>query len=189
VTDGPASSPQVSPAAWLDALASRTPAPSGGAAAAVTLAAAGSLAAMVASYSVGSLEDAGALLEAAERLRRRALELAAEDQSAYAAVLSLPAGPPRTAAYLEAARVPLRMVELAAELAPILAELATRGKQALRGDALSGFRLLEGAAAAAAGLVRIDVEALPPEERGSLLGSLERTQDSLRAAAEGLRGR
>ena len=144
---------------------------------------------MVASFSVETLEGAKELRARADVLRRRAVELAAEDERAYGAVLALKSGGDSTAALGEAARVPLRMVELAAELAPVLAELATGGKTALQGDALSGFRLLEGAASAAAGLVRIDTEGLPATEREQILRELGAAREEIRRASLLVAGR
>ncbi len=137
---------------------------------------AGSLALMVARFSAGQVNDAEALAATAERLRDAALELAAEDGMVYGRLLALEREGSEgelEAARLAVARVPLAMVEIAAELAPLLARLCVHGKVALRGDALSGLRLLQGAAAAAAGLVRIDAQQLASPHRAELLGELE----------------
>jgi formiminotetrahydrofolate cyclodeaminase len=186
---------------WLGRLAAATASPSGGAAAAVTLSMAGSLAAMVAGFSTAQMADAGALRETAERLRRRAVDLAGADDQAFRELLEqrrrvagegVAAGEPAAeagepaaeageppaeagesaSALVEVVRVPLRMLELAAELAPVLVRLATEGKIALRGDAVTGLHLLEGAAGAAADLVRLNASELGQSRREEMLAAL-----------------
>lgn len=167
---------------WLDELARPSPAPGAGSAAAVVLAIAGSLAAMVASLSAGTLAGADELRASAELVRRRAFVLAAEDERAFAGVLALRPETDRTGALRDAATVPLRMVELSAELAPVLSRLVHAGKVALRGEALAGWRLLEAAATAASDLVRIDAAQLPPVDgdalRGALVAARSRIEDA-----------
>src|SRR4051794_13869578 len=73
-------------ASFLDALAARRPAPSGGAAAALTVASAAALAAMAARFA-RSAELTG-LAEPADELRARLLQLGDADAAAYAEVLA-----------------------------------------------------------------------------------------------------
>jgi formiminotetrahydrofolate cyclodeaminase len=76
---------------WLSALASRTPAPGGGAAAALGAATAAALVGMVANYTTGERfldrsEEMEAITEEAARLRSQALDLAAADAAAFGKV-------------------------------------------------------------------------------------------------------
>jgi formiminotetrahydrofolate cyclodeaminase len=134
---------------------------------------AGSLAAMVASSSAGGPSVADGLEASAELLRRRAFALAAEDERVFAGVLASRKADDRVAVLREAANVPLRMVELSAELAPVLGELVSSGKKVLRGEALAGWRLLEAAAGAAGDLVCINAEELPRDEQEALRRALD----------------
>ncbi|WP_053057993.1 cyclodeaminase/cyclohydrolase family protein [Rubrobacter aplysinae] len=151
---------------FLDSVASDSPAPGGGGAAAVTASLAAGLVCMSARLSEKHVEDAGELAGRAEGLRGQALPLARADGEAYGRVLAalrLPAGEPgrREAldlAFGEAADVPLRVAELARETAEIAARLAEEGNPNLRGDALTALYLSEAAARSAAELVRLNVE-------------------------------
>src|SRR4051812_6709489 len=87
---------------FLSAVAARTPAPGGGAAAGVTCALAAALAAMAARFA-GADPDA----ERADGLRAQALALADADAAAFAPVLAIlrePAGAPGRADRLRAAQ-------------------------------------------------------------------------------------
>jgi formiminotetrahydrofolate cyclodeaminase len=161
----------------LEAVAARTPAPGGGAAAGVACALAAALAAMGARFAE---RDADA--ERADALRERALALAEGDAAAFAPVLAalkLPREDPRRperlrAAQGAAAEVPLAIAEAAAEVAELARRVAAEGRPWLTGDALTGADLAGAAARAAARLVTIDLEGAPDDPR------LERA----RAAAE-----
>jgi formiminotetrahydrofolate cyclodeaminase len=77
--------------AWLDALADRTPAPGGGAVAALCAASSAALLEMVANYTTGGKwadreERMKAVLAEAGQLRARAVQLAADDAEAFGAV-------------------------------------------------------------------------------------------------------
>lgn len=69
------------------------------------------------------------------------------------------------AALARAADVPMRVVELAAPLAELAAELAGSGNRSLRGDAATAALLTHAAASSAALLVRIDVAGAPADVR------------------------
>lgn len=169
-------------ASFLDALAARRPAPSGGAAAALTLASAAALAAMAARFA-RSAELTG-LAGPADELRARLLQLADADAAAYAEVLAaerelaefarecarVSAGderaPPgereqavqRKAAALRAAtEVPLEMARVGVETAELAARLVASGNPNLAGDARVAVLLAAAGVRAAAELVGINV--------------------------------
>jgi formiminotetrahydrofolate cyclodeaminase len=153
---------------FLGAVADRTPAPGGGAGAAVGCALAAALAEMAARFA--ALDDAAAQ---AAGLRARALTLADEDLTAYLPVLAAlrrPADDPGRAAALgaassAAAEVPLAIAEAAGEVAALARDVAAAGKPGLRGDALAGADIAAGAARAAARLVEINLADTPDDPR------------------------
>lgn len=149
---------------FLEAVAAPGPAPGGGAAAAVSVSLAAALAAMAARLSDEQLYDADTLAERADRLRERALRLAADDSAAYEALLAarrMPDGAEGEEAVQRAteraADVPLEISEAAREAAGLAAELAGEGNPNLRGDAVTAAYLAEGAAHSAAELVSLNV--------------------------------
>jgi formiminotetrahydrofolate cyclodeaminase len=152
----------------LDRFAARTPAPGGGAGAALTCALAAALAEMAARFAGREAEAARA-----GALRLRALELADADAAGYAPVLEamrLPReSPMRTArlhaALSSAADVPLAVAEAAAEVAALARSLAGSGSPHLAGDALTGAELADAAARAAARLVLINLDDMPDDPR------------------------
>jgi formiminotetrahydrofolate cyclodeaminase len=158
----------MTPEAFLAAVAERTPAPGGGAAAGVACALGAALAEMAAGFA--GLEEAAARAAA---LRAEGLALAQADHSAYAPVLEAlrrPADEPGRAEALAAAQsaaadVPLAIAEAAAAAAALARELAAAGKPGLRGDALAGADLAAGAARAAARLVEINLAGRPDDAR------------------------
>ena len=117
---------------FLEATATSKPAPGGGGAAAVSVALAAALAGMSARLSGDYLAEAPDLADRADRLRERALSLAAEDAEAYGSLLAarrLSPGPERDEAVRRATEhatdVPLRIAETAREAAAISARLPT----------------------------------------------------------------
>ena len=154
--------------AFLDAVAERTPAPGGGAGAAVGCALGAALVEMAARFA-----GLDAVVARAGELRARALALRDEDLVAYAPVLealALPGDDPARAGRLRdassaAAEPPLAIAEAAAEVAELGRTVAAEGRPALRGDALAGADLAAGAARAAARLVEINVPGDPRVER------------------------
>jgi len=154
---------------FLDQVASKEPAPGGGAAAAVTVAMAAGLVAMAARFAVDHLADATDVVSCAEMLRRRVTPLAQADADAYRDYLAatrLPREPKPEArrrqiraALSRAAEVPLTVTEIAADVADLAAVLATRGNPNLRGDAVTAALLAEAGARSAACLVESNVGA------------------------------
>jgi len=125
--------------AWLDELGSSAPAPGGGAAGALSAAMAAGLVEMVGNLSVGKGQDDAALGETVQRaaaLRRRAAELADEDAEVFTAVMAaykLPRGDDAEkaarrsaidAALIGAARVPLEVATVAAEVVRLCTGIA-----------------------------------------------------------------
>jgi methenyltetrahydrofolate cyclohydrolase len=152
-------------AGFLDRLAARTPAPGGGSVAAVTCAMAAGLVEMAAAFDgTGMLDPVGAR---AHELRARAAALADADGAADAQVLAalrMPAGPERTArldvAVAGAIDCPMQVLEIAAEVATLAADVAAHGNRNLEGDAITGAVLAEAAARSAATLAQLNVSML-----------------------------
>jgi formiminotetrahydrofolate cyclodeaminase len=144
----------------LAALAERSPAPGGGAAAAWCGALAAALLEMAAEF-VGAGEAAGR----AAALRARLLEAGEADLRCYEPVLSamrLAADDPARAERLDralsaACEPPLEVARGAAEVAELAASVTAGSKAAVRGDALAGVVLAEAAVRAAAELVEVNV--------------------------------
>lgn len=136
-------------AEFLESVAAATPAPGGGSSVAVTCALAAGLVEMAARLAGREPERLGAL-------RARALELAEEELSSYAPVLSAPDADQRAAALVEASRSPQEVADIAAEVARVGADVAQASSAAVRGDALAGVTLAEAASTAALRLVEIN---------------------------------
>lgn len=138
---------------YLAEIAARTPAPGGGA----VCATAASLAAAVVEMAARFADDDHAAARASA-LRAELAGVPGEDAAAYGAFLAAE-GAARDAALAAAADPPLKVAEAAAEIAELGARLVVEGKPSLRGDALAGVLVAEGAARAAAELVSINLEA------------------------------
>ena len=154
---------------FMELVASREPAPGGGASAAVTVALAAALSSMSARFSTGHLVEAPALTERAEQLRSEVMPLARADAAAYSRVLESYRGQRQgdkegqrrkiREALSEAASVPLAVAEIGAELVGIAVRLVREGNPNLRGDAVVAALLAEAGGRAAAKLVEINVAA------------------------------
>lgn len=169
--------------AVLDSLASRSPAPGGGAAAAMTLGLAAGLACMVVEFSRGrkKLAEHAALLDEAlaalTASRRAALSLADADAAAYHelnALQKLPEGDPvRTAGWHgaldRAIDVPSRVLMHTLDVLDWCERLLGRSNEYLRSDLAIAAVLAEAAAASAAWNVRINLPLLADDVRRSLL--------------------
>jgi formiminotetrahydrofolate cyclodeaminase len=171
----------------LDFVAASDPAPGGGSSAAVAAGLGAALLEMAACLEAarGDSEIDDALADRARALRGEALELADRDMSSYAPVIDarrLPAGDPAraqrlTAALAEASHTPLAIAENAAETASLGARVTAVCNPAVRGDALTGVLIAEAAAAAATGLVEINLA-------GGGGPDLARARDARRRAQE-----
>jgi formiminotetrahydrofolate cyclodeaminase len=173
----------------LDAVGARTPAPGGGAAAALSGSLAAGLVEMAARFTAGR-EDVAA---EAGALRGRLLELGERELSAYEPVLeaiALDAGDPDRdarlrAALSDAADSPLEIARAAAVVASLGAELALTGNTNLTGDAITGVALAEAACCAAARLTEINLARVPSDPRLDEAAGLTRQASAARAKALG----
>lgn len=152
---------------FVDMVASREPAPGGGASAAVAVALAAALTAMAARFSADHLADAETIADSAEELRNRVMPLAQADAAAYGRVLDAYRTPRDDEkrrrrireALSEAADVPLSIAEVGVEVAGNAARLVEEGNPNLRGDAVTAAALAKAGVRAAATLVEINVSA------------------------------
>lgn len=135
---------------FLALVGAPTPAPGGGAVAAVTASLAAGLVVMADPECTDDVRALG----------RRAAALADEDAAAYSAVIvARRSGEPITHALSRATEVPLEIAETAAAIAQRAAAVFLNGRRALRGDAATALLLAEGATRSAAYLVEVNVEA------------------------------
>ena len=152
---------------FVNMVASREPAPGGGASAAVAVALAAALTAMAARFSADHLADAETIADRAEELRNRVMPLAQADAAAYGRVLDAYRTPRDDEkrrrrireALSEAADVPLSIAEVGVEVAGNAARLVEEGNPNLRGDAVTAAALAKAGVRAAATLVEINVSA------------------------------
>jgi methenyltetrahydrofolate cyclohydrolase len=177
-------------------VAAATPAPGGGCAAAWTCALAASLVQMTATFTIRrpehhDLHQRMAEIEArAGALRGRATELGEQELHAYEPVLAalrLPQEDPRRAraieaALSEAAETPLALTRVGTEVAALALEAVRTGTTHLRGDAIAGVLLAEGACQAAARLVALNLAGHPGDERLAELTQLTERAAAIRAA-------
>lgn len=138
--------------------------PGGGTVAAVVAAQAAALAAAAADRSRAGWEEAGGMRAQAQALRRRAIELAERNTSAYAAARDALAQPRHGArdwilgvTVEQAAGPPLELAASAADIAELAAVIATRGAEDVRADAAVAAILAAAATRAAARLVEINL--------------------------------
>jgi formiminotetrahydrofolate cyclodeaminase len=180
---------------FLDLVASREPAPGGGASAAVTVALAAALSAMAARFSAEHLAGADGLADRADGLRGEVVLLARADAAAYGRVLDAQRAPRDDEearrrkirqALTEAADVPLSIAGIGAEVAGIATRLAEEGNPNLRGDAVTAVALAGAGVRAAATLVEINVSAGGVDDgRLARAAEFQATAASGQEAAEG----
>ena len=153
---------------FVDMVASREPAPGGGASAAVAVVLAAALTAMAARFSADHLAEAETIADRAEELRNRVMPLAQADAAAYGRVLDAYRTPRDDdekrrrrirEALSEAADVPMSIAEVGVEVAGNAARLVEEGNPNLRGDAATAAALAKAGVRAAATLVEINVSA------------------------------
>lgn len=171
--DEPVDLLQLRVGALLESVAARTPAPGGGAVAAVVTGLAAGLVAMAGRFA-DPTKIPPDLIDRAEGLRSRAGPLADADAAAYGRYLAatrLPREPkgPRAeamaAALSEAIDVPLSILETAAEVADLGRRLLLDGNPRLHGDAAAGVLLAAAAAETAALLVAENLTSSPGDPR------------------------
>jgi formiminotetrahydrofolate cyclodeaminase len=182
----------------LDQIAARTPAPGGGAAAALTGATA-SLVEMAAAFAAdrhGADDNLVKVRNRATILRARLLELADEDALAYQPVidaLALPRSDPQRAGKLKAAlsaaaEPPSQIATAAAEVAELAVTVATApGNEHLLGDATTAGMLAEATTKAAARLVELNLERSPGDVRRAAVHELATRAAAARGYVEQLR--
>jgi formiminotetrahydrofolate cyclodeaminase len=182
---------------FIEAIGAPEPAPAGGSVAAVTATLAASLAAMTARLSTEQWELAGAVGAQAVALRDRLAPLAQEDAVAYMTALermrsarhaadststsdqkrrSEDRDRELAAALRDAAAVPLRIAEAAADVAQLAADTAQLGNPAVSADAAAAVALACGAARAAAHIVVVNLGVTEGDEM------LERAKRAAEAA-------
>src|SRR5215217_4222130 len=182
---------------FMDMVASREPAPGGGASAAVAVALAAALTAMAARFSADHLADAETIADRAEELRNRVMPLAQADAAAYGRVLDAyrtPRDEKRRRrireALSEAADVPLSIAEVGVEVAGNAARLVEEGNPNLRGDAVTAAALAKAGVRAAATLVEINVSAGgADDDRLSRVDQLLATMAAAQEVVEGTEAR
>jgi formiminotetrahydrofolate cyclodeaminase len=183
---------------FVDMVASREPAPGGGASAAVAIALAAALTAMAARFSADHLADAETIADRAEELRNRVMPLAQADAAAYGRVLDAYRTPRDDdekrrrrirEALSEAADVPLSIAEVGVEVAGNAARLVEEGNPNLRGDAMTAA-LAKAGVRAAATLVEINVSAGgADDDRLSRVDQLLATMAAAQDVVEGTEAR
>ena len=174
---------------YLDDLASGNSTPGGGSASAISGAMGAALASMVSRLTIGKAnyadveEEMTGILRQTEQLRERFQQLMQEDIEAYgklSAAFKLPrnSDDERAARILtiqeqlvEAALVPLEMVESAAELVRHCHRIAEIGNKNVLSDIATGALLAASAGAGAAWMVRVNLQSLKDEELVDVLGS------------------
>ena len=140
---------------FLDAVPARTPAPGGGAVAAIAAALAAGLTAMAARFAPEEWARRADVVGGAEALRARAEPLADADAEAYGAFMA-----ERSQESVERiVAIPLELAEIAAEVAELASLVAAEGNPNVRGDAAAGADLAAAAASIAARLVAINADA------------------------------
>ena len=184
---------------FVDMVASREPAPGGGASAAVAVALAAALTAMAARFSADHLADAETIADRAEELRNRVMPLAQADAAAYGRVLDAYRTPRDDhekrrrrirEALSEAADVPLSIAEVGVEVAGNAARLVEEGNPNLRGDAMTAAALAKAGVRAAATLVEINVSAGgADDDRLSRVNQLLATMAAAQEVVEGAEAR
>ena len=184
---------------FLEALASDTPTPGGGAAAGVVAAVGASLIAMVGRLTAGKEAFVGVdarmreLIAEADEARPAFLELADRDATAFDGVMAAFKMPKETdeqkaersaaiqAGYEEAAKVPLECLRKAVELMTLALEATADGNRHAASDGVSAAAALHCAALCAAANVEINAASLKDE--GRRVAMLDEVA-SLRARAE-----
>jgi methenyltetrahydrofolate cyclohydrolase len=169
----------------LDEIASETPAPGGGAVAAIAVALAASLVEMAGRFAQRIWDGGETAVSAAQALGARVAPLAQADADAYTDLLGArrrrPDDSARERALAEArsrvVEVPLEVAAIGAEVAALAAGLAERGNPNLRGDAIAAALLANAGAQVGAKLVEINVDGRADER-------LDRARDHVAAAAE-----
>ena len=188
---------------FLDDLASSNATPGGGSASALSGALGAALASMVARLTLGNARyidvqpEIEQLLQETEKLRERFQQLMQEDIDAYGKLstsFKLPRSTPEESKarseaiqvqLVEAALVPLEMVESAAQLVQYCKRIAEIGNVTLLSDIATGSMLSSSAGAGAAWMVRVNVRAMKDLELGNVLTNrLDAALDDITACSQ-----
>lgn len=191
---------------FLDRLASGTPTPGGGSAAAHTGAAAAALVAMVSRLTLGKKKYAAVesrmleILSQAEALRQElsaAVETDAQAFDALMAAFRLPKGTPEEQALRDsalenatfhAAEVPLGVAQRCLQVMRLGLETAQTGNQNAVSDSSSAVILAQAALTCAGFNVRTNLKGLAGERASQMLTLLAETEQAAATVAEALRG-
>ena len=167
---------------FLDAVPARTPAPGGGAVAAIAASLAAGLTAMAARFAPDGWERRAEVVGRAEELRARVEPLADADADAYGAFMAERTDETRE----RIVAIPFELVEAAAEVAELATLVANEGNPNVTGDAAAGADLAAAAASVGARLVRINArpDDRRVEEARSLADSAARAARTAAAADE-----
>ncbi len=159
----------------LDRVAAPEPAPGGGSVLALVAALAAGILAMAARASADFWEDAGGVAAQAEMLRARAAPLAQVDAETYERALAVRDDHAELdeerrdweigRAFAAAAEPPLQIARVAADIAELAQEVASRADQRLRPDALAAAALASAVARACAELVAVNLTATEYDPR------------------------
>ncbi|MBL9030801.1 MAG: cyclodeaminase/cyclohydrolase family protein [Phycisphaerae bacterium] len=181
----------------LSRIASKTPAPGGGAVASAAAALSASLARMVVAYSIGkkSLAEHQPELARADAALARAgellLTLSDEDAAAYAVMNELwrlPEGDPRRAdlpaAQLAATQPPLAVIAACADLLRLFESLAPKTNRHLHSDLAIAAILAESAARASRWNVAVNAASLAEDTRAGVESQAEASLSDARARLE-----
>ncbi len=186
--------------AWLTALASRTPTPGGGAAAALCAATSASLIAMVAEYTTGEkwadrAERMRSVIAEATVLRERAIALADADAQAFQAVGAAYKLPRETgqqqsdrraaiqAALIGAAEPPVLTGQLCGRLVVLAGELAETGNPNVLSDVAVASSVARSALESAIVNIEINLAQIRDDDESKrLTGVIEHLAGAIRAA-------
>ncbi|HEY59874.1 MAG TPA: glutamate formimidoyltransferase [Anaerolineae bacterium] len=174
---------------FLDDLASSSPTPGGGSAAAFTAAEAAALVAMVGRLTVGKKKYASVkqemfkMVETAESLRQSLMEAVVNDAEAFKKVMAAYKLPKDTPGHVQerkaavqsvtyhAAKVPLKTGQSAVKVLELSLQAATKGNMNAITDAGTAAALAYAALAGAGANVRINLSALVDKEKAQQLES------------------
>jgi formiminotetrahydrofolate cyclodeaminase len=172
--------------AFLDSLADRTPAPGGGATAALHLGQAAALVSMVARYSTGPryAEHAAVidrLCSSADEIREQALHLAEADMAAFSSVIDayrLPKSAESEAAerdrriasaLTDAARVPVDVLASARAVIDLADELLPVANRVVISDVAAAAEAARAAATTARVNIEVNLPGIPPSDARTAL--------------------
>ena len=193
---------------FLDALASKSPAPGGGGASALAGALGTALATMVGNYTVGKKkyqdveEDVKSLMARAETLRNRLLALVDADAAAFeplSRAYAIPKDAPGRAETMEkclrdAAAVPMELLRLCCEALELHRELLDKGSVMVLSDVGTGAALCAGALQGAALNVKVNTKLMTDRDFADTLNRetgerLERYETMAREIYQSVMGR